>query len=258
MTDGSVAGPTESTVGAVEPVTALPSRSVAVPSMRQDWRDLAFLHWPIAPKLVEQLLPSHVRPDVLNGTTYVGIIGLRIAGIAAAGAVSVPWLGTFDEIHLRLYSVDRRGRRGAVFLALNADRLLTAAFARMVLRVPYTWSATRVSRQDDVITYTTNRRWRRGPTTLRFAVRVGEPCAEASPLDHFVTARWSMHSSWLGRTLRLDTEHPPWPLFEAELLDLDLPAAFLSEVGLPPLQGSPVNVLYSPGVRAKFGLPRLV
>jgi uncharacterized protein len=114
-----------------------------VQSMRQDWRDLAFLHWPITSELVEPLQPSRVSPDVLDGTTYVGIIGLRIASIAAAGAVPVPWLGIFDEIHLRLYSVDWSGRRGAVFLALNADRLLTSAFTRIVLRVPYAVGDTR-------------------------------------------------------------------------------------------------------------------
>jgi uncharacterized protein len=258
MTDGPATEPPAESVTGIEPVTTLPSRAVVSPSMRQDWQDLAFLHWPVAPTLVQPLLPKHIRPDVLDGTSYVGLIGLRIAHIAAAGAVPLPWLGTFDEIHLRLYSVDRSGRRGVVFLSLNADRLLTSAFARIALRLPYTWSATHIARLDSTITYTTDRRWPRGPTALHFAVRVGDRCSPPSALDHFVTDRWSMHSSWLGKTLRLDTVHPPWPLFRAELVDLDVPESFPCEVGLPALHGSPVSVLYSPGVQSTFGLPKRV
>jgi uncharacterized protein len=67
-----------------------------------------------------------------------------------------------------------------------------------------------------------------------------------------------MHASWLDRTVRVDTEHPPWPLSEGELVDLYVPESFLSEVGLPPLEGSPVSLLYSPGLDAKFGLPSRV
>lgn len=244
-------------MAAVEPITATPARSVAVPAMRHAWRDVAFIHWPITADLIQPLLPKHVRADMLDGTTYLGLIGLRIR-VALAGAVPVPWLGTFNETHFRVYSVDRSGRRGGVFLTLNANRLLTSGFARLVLRVPYTWSPTRITRHGETVTYTTHRRWPRGPATLHFSIRVGQPCTDPTPLEQFVTARWSMHSSWLGRSLRVDTEHPTWPLFRAELAALDLPDSYLCEAGLPALRGAPASVLFSPGVEAKFGLPTLV
>lgn len=246
--------PTSGGVPAAEPVTLTPPRRVAAPSMVHDWTDVAFVHWAVDPQVVRPLLPRHVRPDTLAGETFVGLIGLRIR-VTVAGLLPLPWLGAFDEIHLRAYSVDREGRRGGVFLALNADRLATSMFARTVLRIPYTWSPTTILRTGAVHTYTTSRRWPAGPTRLAFAVRVGDACPDPTALERFVTARWSMHSAWLGNTLRVDAEHPPWPLFRAELMSLQLDEAFFGEVGLPPPRGEPVSVLWSPGVRTELGWP---
>ena len=52
-------------------------------------------------------------------------------------------------------------------------------------------------------------------------VRVGRRSREPTPLEHFVTARWGLHTRAWGRTLHLPNEHPRWPLYRAELLELD-------------------------------------
>jgi hypothetical protein len=157
-----------------------------------------------------------------------------------------------------VYSVDRHGRRGATFLVLNADRLVTSTFARFVLRVPYTWSPCEIARAGTVATYTTTRRWPAGPDRLRFGVRIGDPISDAAGVDQFVTARWSMHSRWLGKTVRVDVDHPPWPLYVAELAELDLPTQFLAEARLLVRLGEPASVLWSPGVATAVGFPALV
>lgn len=238
----------------MEPITNQPPRHVRVPSMRHHWSQLAFVHWAVDPQVIAPLLPMHVRPDVVGETTYLGLIGLRIH-VLLGGRLSVPRLGVFNETHLRVYSVDRHGRRGAVFLVLNADRLVTSGFARYVLRVPYTWSPSEITRSGALVTYATTRRWPAGPDRLRFRIRIGDPIADASGIDQFVTARWSMHSRWLGKTVRVDVDHPPWPLCTAELADLDLPAQFLAEAGLRLQLGEPASVLWSPGVTTAVGFP---
>ena len=167
----------------------------------------------------------------------------------------MPWVGSFAETHLRLYTVDHHGMRGTVFLVLNADRLAAAAVARGLLGVPYTWSPTRITRHEDTILYETSRRWPRGPGGLSFAVEVNGPCTAPTALEQFVTARWSMHSTWLGKSVRIDVEHPPWPLFRAGLERLDVDPRFFEEVGLPVPGGPPTSVLWSPGVESKVSAP---
>ena len=41
----------------------------------QRWRDLTFVHWPVAPDSIAHLYPTGTRPDVFaDGSTYVGLI----------------------------------------------------------------------------------------------------------------------------------------------------------------------------------------
>ncbi|MGQ0573304.1 MAG: DUF2071 domain-containing protein [Pseudonocardia sp.] len=60
-----------------------------------------------------------------------------LVGSRLARGPSVPWLGTFLETNVRLYSVDATGRRGIVFLSLDADRAAVVAGARAVFGLPY-------------------------------------------------------------------------------------------------------------------------
>ncbi len=87
-------------------------------------------------------------------------------------------------------------------------------------------------------------------------IRTGAPIGSPTPLEHFVTARWGLHTRAWGRTLHLPNEHPRWPLRRAELLSLN--DSLLTAAGLPPVAGPPVSVLYSPGVPVVFGAPSVV
>ncbi len=69
------------------------------------------------------------------------------AGVARGPGV--PWAGTFLETNVRLYSVDRTGRRGIVFLSLDSDRALVVAGARAVFGLPYRWARMRYDVRPD-------------------------------------------------------------------------------------------------------------
>ncbi len=231
--------------------------------MNQDWRDLTFLHWAVPPERVAAFMPPGVRPDTLNGSTYVGLVPFRMVDAAPLRGRGTPWLGTFLETNVRLYSIDETGRRGIVFLSLDCNRSVVVAGARLGFAVPYRWA---------VMTHrarpTTNgiehryaaRLLRPGPSVdSRVAVRVGVP-RESTALDHFVSARWGLHTQWpklpgLGRTLYIPNEHEPWPLQDAELLEFE--DQLMASVGLPELAARPPDhIAFSPGVHTEFAFPR--
>jgi uncharacterized protein YqjF (DUF2071 family) len=236
----------------IEEVTPRTARPVRRAWLSQRWRDLAFLHWAESPDRVAPLLPRGTVPDTLDGVTYVGLIGFRMVGLGAGRGPGIPCLGTFCETNVRLYSVDGQGRRAVVFRSLDAERLLPVLTAQALLRLPYKWARMRLRRDGDVLTYTCRRRWP-GEAGGAMTVRVGEPIAEPSPLEHFVTARWGLHTRAWGRTLHLPNDHPQWPLHRATLEHLD--GTLVTAAGLPVPAGPPASVLYSPGVPVVFGAP---
>ncbi|WP_329456988.1 YqjF family protein [Streptomyces sp. NBC_01497] len=252
---------------ATEPVTAEPVTPEPVapdgPPLRtrtlltQDWQDLAMLHWPVDPAAVAPLLPAGTVPDLFEGTTYVGLIAFRMYGIGFLGLPRVPYFGTFPETNVRLYSVDERGRRAVVFRSLEAARLVPVLVARAGFRLPYTWARMRVRREGPggrVLTYTSGRRWP-GPVgaAARIRIRAGEPIAEPTALEHFLTARWALHTTLGGTLAHLPNTHPRWPLHRAELLECR--ETLIAAAGLDAPLGPPASVLYSPGVPVRFGRP---
>ncbi|KQY60586.1 hypothetical protein ASD11_01705 [Aeromicrobium sp. Root495] len=226
--------------------------------MRQTWADLTFVHWAVDPERVAPLLPAGTRPDVLDGATYVGLIPFTMRGAGFGRGPAVPWLGTFLETNVRLYSVDDEGRHGVVFRSLEADRLGVSVGARLAFATPYTWARMSLERDGDVLDYRTSRRW---PTPRgaggRIVVRRGAPIAEPDDLSVFVSARFGLHTRHLGRTWWVPNTHVPWSLNQGELLHLD--DDLVTAAGLPGITGAaPTSVLVADEVQTAFGLPRLV
>jgi uncharacterized protein YqjF (DUF2071 family) len=236
----------------VEPVTRTAPRALRGVILTQQWRELTFLHWPVAPDRVAPLLPPGTEPDTIDGVTWVGLVAFRMWRIGLGRTPGLPYLGTFPETNVRLYSVDREGRRGVVFRSLEATRLLPVLVARSIFSLPYMWARMSIEHHGDDITYTSRRLRPRGPRST-LTVRVQEPITRPTALDDFLTARWGLHVSWHGRTLFLPNAHPAWPLHRAEVQELD--DELVRAAGLPGITGPAPSVLYSPGVPVKFGPP---
>jgi uncharacterized protein YqjF (DUF2071 family) len=230
----------------------------------QRWQNLAFLHWAINPADVADLFPPGVRPDVLNGQTYVGLVPFVMRGAGPGPSLSVPYFGDFCETNIRLYSVDEQDRHGIVFLTLDAARLATVVLARLGLGLPYAWSRMSARRTTDEVRYESTRRWprRRGAPAASgnrphcsVVLRVG-PKTEPTPVEVWLTARWGLHTRVAGRTLWVPNEHEPWPLHEASILQLNSDLAESCGIELDGIE--PLRPLWSPGVRTRFGLPTIL
>ena len=218
----------------------------------QVWADLTFLHWAVDPADVAPYLPAGTRPDVwTDGATHVGLM----ASAGPGRGMPIPYVGSFLETNIRLYSVDDAGRHGVVFRSLDATRLAVVLLARWGIRIPYQWSRISLAAAGPVRVYRTDRRWPRPRVTSEVAIEIGPP-TEVTPLEAFLTQRWGMHSGLGRRTMWTPNRHEPWPIHEATLRHLDdgLGAA----AGFP-LAGAPtLRPLWTPGVRTQFGRPTLI
>ncbi|MFD9124209.1 YqjF family protein [Kitasatospora sp. NPDC059571] len=235
----------------VEPLTDRPPRPARRALLGQTWRHVLFVHWPVNPAAVAPLLPRGVRPDVRNGTSWVGLVPFTMERLGPVRLGGVPYLGTFTEVNVRLYSVDAAGRRGVVFRTLACSRLLPVLAARAALRLPYRWASARLIVTGHTMAVAARDRRPGGrATTTVLTARIGPRIEHPGPLATFLTARWGLHVDWYGRTLYLPADHPPWPLHHAELTFLA--DRFVADAGIrvtPPA----ISVLYSPGVPVRFG-----
>lgn len=239
-----------------EPVRAV-APGVPRPHLsHQHWRDVAFLHWAVDPERVAPMLPPGVCPDVHDGRTWVGLVPFRMVGAGGGRGPAVPWAGTFCETNVRLYSVDHTGTRGVVFCSLDAARLAVVTGARAVLGLPYRWARMRAGCDGGVRTYTASSRWPGVRASSRVRIRPRHDVLDG-PLDRFLTARWGLHVAHLGRTWYVPNEHEPWPLYGADVVELD--DGLLASVGFGDLAARPPDhVAFSDGVEVRFGMPRRV
>lgn len=229
--------------------------------MSQRWSTVSFIHWRVDAALVAPYMPSGCVPDIVDGSAWVGLIGFQMEDSAFFGGPRIPWLGNFPEVNVRLYSVDKFGRRGVVFLSLEATHLLPVATARLAFGLKYQWASMEIQHHLQSVRYVSRRHGRRSARSS-FEVTPGtEPHANAllnaDPVAIELSARWAFHERHLGRTIYCQNTHEPWPLQTATLDYLD--DRLLAAAGFPDLaHQTPESVMFAQAVNTQFGVPQIL
>lgn len=221
--------------------------------MRQQWLDLAYVHWRYPPDAVQRLLPDGLTVDTFDGAAWVGLIPFTMRGVGLARGPAVPYLGTFSEVNVRTYVHDG-SRPGVWFFSLDVDRLLPALVARATYRLPYCWGRTTHRRVGDSTSTLVRRRWPARVTDSSLEIAVGAPVV-ADELDVFLTARWGLYSRSLRGLRYAPVDHEPWPLRAASVSAID--DSLVEATGLPTPAGEP-HVRFSDGVSVRVGMPSRV
>ncbi len=231
---------------------AEPEEAVGLPIAHQDWRDVTFLHWPVAPEAVSRLLPEGLEPDLYDGRAWVSLTPFSVRRFRLPLLPAVPRLSSFPETNLRTYVRGPGGVDGLWFLTAEVDSLANLG-ARALLGVPYRWAAMEVS-AGATCTYLSSRR---GDPEVGHDIEIlpGAPLTALDRLTEFLTGRWRGISVAAGRLVAVPVQHAPWPLRSATISRLD--ETLVESCGLPAPAAEPI-VQWSPGVDVRFGSPRLL
>lgn len=230
----------------------VPDQRVLLPASRQRWEDIAFLHWPCDPRVIRPLLPPGLDVDLLEGSAWLGITPFRMRDARPTGMPPPPGYRAFLEVNARTYvRHDASGTDGLWFFSLHCARRLMVAALRG-LGLPYVCADGAVVTRAGATAYLAA-----GRDGAQFQAQVGpgERLRVPDAWTTRVTGRWNAYTVRAGRLWRVPVEHPPWPLFTAELAELrtDLPARCGIAAGAPDQR-----VLWSPGVDVRLGVPRPV
>lgn len=225
---------------AADDYPATPPHALPRPALLHRWSDLSLVHWPFEPSEVQALLPRPLEVDVLEGAAWVGLVPFHCT-IHPPWIPRVRWVSSFEEINVRTYVRGPDGVPGVWFISLDAARLGAVAIARARWGLNYFWSKMAFARVGDIVTYS-SRRTRRGQSraVAALALEVGpriEP-SDMTPLDHFLTARWTFYGSLHGRVYRGQITHDPWRLHRARLLHCD--PGLVENCGVPVPDGDPI------------------
>jgi uncharacterized protein YqjF (DUF2071 family) len=190
--------------------------------MKQKWRSLLFLHWPVPPELLQPFLPPGLTIDTYDGNAYVGLVPFTMQDVRPVWAPAVPWLSHFHECNVRTY-VHRGGASpGVWFFSLDAANPVAVAIARSLWKLPYFFAQMDVRRDaaDGSTSYKTRRRLPPPlPASSEFRWRPSDEPSAAEPgsLEHFLVERYILYAYAYGRLLRGRVHHPPYPLQTAAL-----------------------------------------
>jgi uncharacterized protein len=233
---------------------ARPLTSRAV--IAQRWRAASFLHWRVDAAEVAPLLPRGTRPDLFDGSAWVGLVPFVLSEFRFLPFAPVPLIGSFVEINVRTYAVDAGGRRGVVFRTLEAEHLAPVLAARALFGLPYRWARAGMRAEGERVAFRSARHLAPGVGT-RIRLRVGDRRVDTA-LSRFLTARWGFHERHLGRTIWAANEHEPWPLVEAEREVLE--DTLLADAGFPGLAARAPDSILSmpvshPGFITRFSRP---
>lgn len=203
-------------------------------------------------------MPAGCYPDVIDGSSWVGLIAFQMSKSSFFGGPSIPWLGDFPEVNVRLYSIDEQGTRGVVFLSLEALHLIPVLVARAAFGLNYRWASMRLAKRDGQVAYRTKRHGQPDAASHIIVRPSNDSAANAviatDPISTFLTARWGFHESHFGQTIYCRNHHEPWPLQYAELLHLN--DGLLAAAGFEGLADrAPDSVLYAAAVTTVFASP---
>lgn len=247
-------------------ITPDPPPFAARPVLRQRWDDLASFHWRYPAEVVQALLPTGLTADTHDGDAWVGLIPFHMRDVRVGPGPVVPYLGSFVEINVRTYVVDRLGHRGVWFWSLDVPRSAIVGVARSCFSLPYCFgrarhSVTTVGDGNERHRYEYRRRWPRpargaAPHAL-IEYTIGDAIADAEvgDLDHFLSARWSLFTVRRGRLVRGDVDHARWPVHRVS--DVRIDSTLVEAAGLPTPYGAPY-AFASPGVGVQVARLRAV
>lgn len=219
---------------------------------RQSWLDLLFAHWPIPARELRRFVPNALTIQEFDGTSWVGVVPFRMAGVMRRPWPDLPWISAFPELNVRIY-VEHDGKPGVWFLSLDASNALAVWAARRYFHLPYFRAQMSLGRTNDTVQYHSRRK---GASFVGSYRPTSEPYTAATgELEHWLTERYCLYASAPDGSLwRNEVHHAPWPLqrAEAEIEETTMLAFHGLEVDGPPAllhYADRLDVIVWPGER---------
>jgi uncharacterized protein len=188
--------------------------------MRQQWRNLLFLHWAWDPADIAKTLPPGLQVDCFDGRAYLGVVPFFMCGVRPSFFPAVPGISNFLELNLRTYVRDERGRPGVWFYSLDCNQFFAVKVARRFFHLPYEHAAmtARKGADEKVRDYFCRRAGQSLEARFTYAA-ADESFARSSSgsLEEFFVERYRLFAFGDGRLYEGEVWHEPYEICRADV-----------------------------------------
>ena len=216
----------------------------------QHWRDVLFLHFPIAADELAARLPRRLEVDRFAGQAWLTYVFFRLR-LRPAGVPFLAGLSSLLELNVRTY-VRYHGESGIYFLRMYADNSLAIVASRWLTPLSYERAAMVDRRSPDGAGHIACRPAALCGAALSADVEITAPPAQPAgdSLDAWLVERYRLFVEGAsGSMLAADVEHPPWLISPATCSEVH--DGLSQSLGLS-LPAEPTLAHSSPGVSARF------
>lgn len=186
--------------------------------MKQTWKDLFFLHWPISEDVLRPFVPEELDLDLYEGTAWIAIVPFRMEQIRLRGIPTFPIGNSLIELNLRTY-VKHKGEQGVYFFSLDANNPLAVYLARTCFGLNYLSASMSYKQHLNYFQYTSRRTHPSTPTNhfhASFTITSPPAHAKLGSLMYWLTERYSLWVKRFGHIYKGPIFHQHWPLQKAE------------------------------------------
>jgi uncharacterized protein YqjF (DUF2071 family) len=219
--------------------------------MYQRWEELLFLHWPVEPQIVAEVLPPGLRVDTFEAKAWIGLVPFSMRGVRPRFLPAVPGLSNFPELNLRTYVIDRHGRPGVWFYSLDTPRRIPNWIARSFFHLNYRLARIQQKASEGFCSYRSElwlgTDWD-APQKYEWE-RLGEPfTAEQGSLEFFLVERYRLFANNKAKAQLMTgrVHHDAYPLQRVKMHRYSKRLFALNNLVRP--DGAPFSILASPGV----------
>lgn len=185
--------------------------------MRQAWRNVLFLHWPVEPEQLRPYIPPALEIDTYDGFAWLGVVAFAMEGIYFRGLSLFSVVTPFSEMNVRTY-VKQNGKPGVFFISLDVNDWSSFHIAKRWYRLPYHSADLSIQQKGNAIFYESIRK--------NSPVRFEGSCMpkkemfypDKGTLDYFLTEKYCFYTTNNHTDIfHGDIHHRPWPLNRAEV-----------------------------------------
>lgn len=196
--------------------------------MKQSWRDLLFLHYPVKLESLKAHVPMELEIDTYDDYAWISIVPFWMSGIRFRGTPAIPVVSQFPELNVRTY-VKSGDKPGVYFFSLDAKSALAVFFGNKFFHLPYVYSKMSIDRQADKrFVYESIRSG--GNHKFKGSYRPVSKVYHAveGSLDYWLVERYCLYSEGNNQLYLSEINHEPW-----QLQDVDYEIIENSVVHLP-------------------------